>query len=40
MTWDGHKKGEHINRGPKSKLEPYYLPVGWKGFALNVKDRF
>jgi len=40
FTWDHHKFGDYDNRGPKARPQPYFFPIGWKGYALNVEGRY
>jgi len=40
MTWENHKFGDYDNRGPKDSPQPYFFPVGWKGYALKIGGRY
>lgn len=41
MTWDDiYVFGNYVERGPKGKTQPYFLPVGWYGYALNVAGKY
>ena len=40
MTWNHFTFGRYDNRGPKDKPQPYFFPIGWKGYALNVAEKY
>jgi len=40
MTWEIFNYGTTENRGAKDKPQPYFFPIGWKGFALNVSGKY
>ena len=40
MLWNDFVFGNYDDRGPYGKTQPYFFPVGWHGYGLNVAGKY
>jgi len=40
MTWGNLKFGNYRNCGPKGRTQPYFYPIEWEGYGLNVAKKY